>query len=78
MEVGARDNGAAGVGGCGYARQGRLLLERWVMCTSARTRGRKEGSVCVCLGPTACDSATMTYASMGYGSMDRDKRKYGR
>ena len=45
MEVGARDNGAAGVGGCGYARQGRLLLERWVMCTSARKKGRKEASV---------------------------------
>jgi len=50
----------------------------WSVGWCVRLRERKEGSVCVCLGPTACDSATMTYASMGYGSMDRDKRKYGR
>ncbi|TKW22986.1 hypothetical protein SEVIR_4G263900v4 [Setaria viridis] len=75
----ARPGGGSGAGRggwlccCGDARPGRLLLERRVMCTSAR----KKGSVSVCLGPTACDSATMTYASMGYGSMDRDQKNMG-
>ncbi|XP_039804264.1 uncharacterized protein LOC120668584 isoform X2 [Panicum virgatum] len=60
--------------GCGYAPFTFGALGDVYVCENER----KEGSVGVCLGPTAYDSVKMTYASMGCGSMDGDKRKYGR
>jgi len=68
MEVGARDNGAAGVGGCGYARQGRLLLERWVMCTSARKKGRKRLCLPWPYGVRLCDDDLCIYGLWIHGS----------
>ncbi|PUZ59352.1 hypothetical protein GQ55_4G034100 [Panicum hallii var. hallii] len=89
MEVGAQDNGAAGSGGGGGGGRSGAGRGGWLRLRPAGPftfgalgdvyvceKERKE-SVCGCLGPTAYDSAKMTYASMGCGSMDRDKENMG-
>jgi len=49
MEVGARDNGAAGVGGCGYAPFTFGALGDVYVCENERKEGRKEGRKRLCL-----------------------------
>lgn len=61
------DGGPAWVGGCSYAR---LLLEA---SGDVYVCEKKKGSVSLCLGPTAYDSAKMTYGL--WVSMDGGDQK---